>query len=403
MLAKLSGMEKSFIVQAKGLEEALDKAAVVLHCEKERIAYELLQEPRPRRRAQPSLLCKLRVTPVAQSAEEMSGGVEADEIWHVALPYSESELAFLPPAQFLEAVGRAVEKGALQSAWETSEKPDARNGVLRNISGNISRTSSPIDHAGDLHVYGNVQKGVRIKASGTIIVDGGVETAFLDAAGDIQIGEGLLGTARSTTGSVSCRFAQGANIEAAQGNIDVRESAMHCQMHARGAIEIGDILLGGSCYGENLVQARIAGSDSGIVTQIWTGRNHGLEGRIEQIRQRAIRHVERLSECDAICQSLMPMEKDGIACSGIDRARLWRACVRKARLNIDLRRLSREKSALLGMINGEHGSRVCITDRVYPNVKISIDNAGVDIQRLTQFATFSKDYDLGELRVTPYN
>ena len=69
-------MEKSLVVQGKSLDEAMDKAATLLHCPKERIAYEILQEPRPGRYGQPGVLCKLRVTPVSLAAEEL----DTDEV-----------------------------------------------------------------------------------------------------------------------------------------------------------------------------------------------------------------------------------------------------------------------------------------------------------------------------------
>jgi hypothetical protein len=54
------------------------------------------------------------------------------------------------------------------------------------------------------------------------------------------------------------------------------------------------------------------------------------------------------------------------------------------------------------MINGDRSARVCVTDRAYANVKISVDELTMDLQNVTQFVTFSKDYDAGELRITPY-
>jgi len=38
---------------------------------------------------------------------------------------------------------------------------------------------------------------------------------------------------------------------------------------------------------------------------------------------------------------------------------------------------------------------------VYPQVKILIDDAALEMRTMTQFATFSKDYETGEMRVTP--
>lgn len=394
-------MEKTFIVQGKGLEEALDTAAIVLHCEKHRVAYEILQEPQPGRYGQPGLLCKLRVISVAPSAEEMDARDAKDSLWEVNVPLSPEELTTLPPGLFLKELGEALARD-LASPIFAAFDPVRQAATRRVIHGPVSPSAGPIIHVGDLHIQGSVHAGVRMKATGSIIVDGGVETAFLDAGDDIQIAEGLFGTARSASGAIRCRFAQGAQIQALQGDIVVAESAMHCQIHAGCGVSIGDILLGGSCYGEALVQVRIAGSETDVPTTLTTGRNRHLQAQIERLRERALRHTERLTEIDAIRHEFLPLEETGEQISSADRVRLWRAVIRKARLSADLRRLSQQKSALLGMINVERGSRICITGHAYPGVKIGIDDTGLEIQNLTQYATFSKDYEVGELRTTPY-
>jgi hypothetical protein len=342
------------------------------------------------------------VTPVAPSADEISSREDHDPIWEVKIPLSSEELATLPSPFFLKEMGEALTR-ELGSAAFAAFRANGEQPSRRDIDGNVTPILGPIKHIGDLHIHGSVHKGSRVKATGSITVDGGVETAFLDAGDHITIEEGLLGTARSAMGSIRCGFAQGANMEALQGAVEVTEAAMHCQIYARHAVTIGDILLGGSCYGEDLVQVRIAGSESGVPTHLYSGRNRHLLEQIERIRQRALRHIERLAECDAIPADMREREEGGIMLAPEDRSRLWRAIIRKGRLNADLRQLSQQKSALLGMINKERGSRVCVSDRVYPGVKVGIDDTALEVRKLTQYVTFSKDYDLGELRMTPYH
>ena len=122
---------------------------------------------------------------------------------------------------------------------------------------------------------------MRVYAAGGIHVIGDVETAFLDAEGDIVIAGGLLGTARSRCGSVACKFAQGARLDAPRGDVSVRESAMQTHIRSGRSAFVGDILLGGTCYAENLVEARIAGSESGVPTVLVAGRNQRLSEGVE--------------------------------------------------------------------------------------------------------------------------
>lgn len=397
-------MEKSYIVQGKSLEETLDKGAVVLHCAKERVAYEVLQEARPGRYGQPGTLCKLRVTPIAPSVEEVAGP-EPQAPPSVPIPWEWDELAAMSSETFLAKMEAALAEASAEAARSNTVRSSAEEDapVRREIAGDVRFATGSIRHTGDIYIHGSVHKGMTVQATGSIHVVGSVETAFLDAGRDIVVDEGLYGTARSAFGHIQCRFAQGAQIRALRGDVTVAESALHCHIHAGRGISVGELLLGGTCYGEATIKACIAGSESGVPTVLMAGRNRRLYDQIEHIRQRALRCVQWLSESEAVRSELLPSEEAGEALAYEDRVRLWQAEACRTRVHTELRQLAHQKSKLLGMINAERSSRISILDRAHPNVRIGIDDAGREIQKLTQFATFTKDYESGELRMTSYH
>ncbi len=252
--------EKSLVVVGKSLEIALDKAAILLHCPKERIAYEILQQSKPGKYGQPGTPCKLRVTPVAPAAEalEAHGGMDEEEkLLRVVLPITREDMGAMPCRAFLSLLENEVRREANSTVFD--EPAAAGDEPLREVIGNVGLATGAISHAGDLYIHGSVLKGMTVRASGHVHILGDVETAFVDAGGNITIDGGLLGTARSAHGRITCRFAQGAQMDAAGGDIHVRESAMHSALHAAGEIAIGGTLLGGSCYGERGVNVHTAG------------------------------------------------------------------------------------------------------------------------------------------------
>jgi uncharacterized protein (DUF342 family) len=389
------------VVQGKSLEAALDKGAVLLHCPKERIAYEILQEPRPGRGGDPPVLCKLRVTPVALAAEEMEGEA-APKAVEERLPWPEWDLAVMPSSVFLLSLQNLMTliprvPQFPEPAPLPDEHPEPRREVIGDVTG-----GDPIRHDGDVRVYGSVRKGARIEAAGGIHVVGDVETAFLDAGGDILITGGLLGTARSRCGSVACKFAQGARLDARRGDVTIQESSMHSHLRAGRSVFVGEILLGGTAYAEVLLEARTAGSPSLVPTVLMAGRNRRLMEEVEEIRTKAAQLVSEMRGEEAVCRELMPSEEAGVPLPVEGRLRLWRALMAKTRISDTLTQMSRQKSRLLGMINADRSARVSVTDRAYPNVKVTVDDLTMDLKNLTQFVTFSKDYEGGELRVTPY-
>ena len=395
-------MEKSLVVQGKSLEDALDKAALLLHWPKERIAYEILQEPTPGRYGQSGVPCKLRVTPVSPAAEELAPDNPRMQEAEQRLPGAERDLEVMPSPVFLLSLQNLVSLVPRVSLFPDPTPMPPTQQEPREIIGDVNLGSGPLCHDGDVRIHGHVRKGLRVQAAGSIHVLGDVETAFLDAGGDIVLTGGLLGTARSRAGSIACRFAQGARLDAPQGDIAIRESAMHAHIRAGRSVTVGDILLGGSCYAEGLIEVRIAGSDSGVPTTLIAGPNKRLYEEVEAIRDRAQRTIAELRENDALCRALLPQEEAGAALPVSDRLRLWRALAAKARAGDALMQMSRQKSRLLGMINADHTARVCVTGRAYPRVKVIVDDQAQDLRDVIQYATFSKDYEAGELRITPY-
>ncbi len=397
--------DKSFIVQGKGLEEALGRAAVVLHCDRERVSYEILQDARPPRNGQPRQLCKLRV----KSGGPMLNGcapkppAPGDAVPAVvAVPWPMEELERLPCPLFLACLQESLAMLFVAPPASVASLPPAPPLPLTEMTGTLRAANGPLFHDGDLRLRGHIRQGAQVTVTGALFVVGDVETAALDAGGDIVIDGGLLGTARSARGSISCRFAQGAEIDAPLGDVRVTEAALHCQIEAGGSVTIGDILLGGSCYGEDGIETRIAGSESGMATLLAAGRNKRLRAEGKDLRARALRCIAESRECDQIRQRLLPAEERGVRLPAEDRARLWQALARRVQLQDALRRMASEKSRLLGMINGERGSRISIRERAYPGVKVLIDDLGLELDYVTQYAVFSKDYAAGALRLTPY-
>jgi len=399
-------MERSLVVTGKSLEQALTKASVLLHCDPANVGYEIVQLGKIGRSGVAETPYKLRVSamsPTADSGNQASNAEE--ELFTPHLPWLANTLAPLLPDMFCKALEQAFMDAVREAPaiLDLGPPPPAPNDApMKELSGDALTQGSTLDFDGHVRVFGNVRKGVTVKATGNIQVVGEVEAAVLEARGDVTVSGGLLGTIRSENGNVTCKFVQGGTIDAPFGNITIAESAMHATMHAGFCAKIGDVLLGGVCYGERRVDTRIAGSEMGVPTVLYAGLNKMLSDRIEEIRLRAERHMTRLQECERLRAELLPVEERGDELPIEDRVRLWKAAIKKGRIQADLQRMAREKAALLGLVNTEKSSKVCVKDRICPKVRVVVDDAVLEVKKTTQYVTFSKDYENGQLRTTSY-
>lgn len=166
--------------------------------------------------------------------------------------------------------------------------------------GEVNMASGNIHFEGTVEVAGEVAQGMKIEASGDIVVTGLVDGAVLRAGGDIRVAAGVIAKAQlHATGSVSARFAQGARIEA--GNlIALSEMAMECELESLNQIIIGGDapkrgrLSGGVTTAMTLLSVPVLGLAKGAVTRVILGANRELDASHEALQHRIMQ--EKASE-----------------------------------------------------------------------------------------------------------
>jgi len=148
---------------------------------------------------------------------------------------------------------------------------------------------------GTVKVDGDVVQGMKVQASGDIVVGGTVEGGLLEAGGDIRIACGVIAKSQlRAKGAISARFAEGCSLSAGTV-IALEDMALQCELQSLNQIIVGDKapqrgkLVGGSATTMMLLRVPILGSDKGGVTRVAVGANaeltqqlHALNLRLEQ-------------------------------------------------------------------------------------------------------------------------
>jgi uncharacterized protein (DUF342 family) len=390
--------EKSVVVQGKSIEEALQRAALLLHASTVDLAYEILQPGLVDQKGVVRIPYKLKVLPtVAPPSPREPDEFEDDS---VEPPFSTEQLEALTSEEFLHLLETNVANQPESLRARKSEQPYLTQKPLE-IQGDLTMTTGSVFNDGDIVIHGNVSRGVTVHAAGAIYVFGDVEVAQLEAGGNITIAGGMLGIARSMYGGVVCRYAHGAYIECVK-LLTIFESTMHSNIISSTEIDVGETILGGTCTAPMAIYAKVTGSETGVVTKLFSGRNNKVRDEAEAVRQEAARLVVKLSETTGIIRHLSPKESPGKKGTSEERLKLWTAMSEKARLNDKLVALARRKNALIASIDQDRSARIKIADKVHPQTQIEIDDVGMTVKKLTQYVTFSKDYEAGALRMTSF-
>ena len=153
----------------------------------------------------------------------------------------------------------------------------------------VNMATGNIAFDGTVNIDGEVLPGMKVHASGDIVVAGVVDNAVLVAGGDIRVAGGIIAKSRVRAGgAVSVRFVENAQVHAGT-NIVVEDSALQGELQANNQIIVGvkstqrGRLAGGSARAMMLIRTPILGSSTGGVTQLLLGVNPVLEAQYQEL------------------------------------------------------------------------------------------------------------------------
>ncbi|MBA4110507.1 MAG: hypothetical protein C0487_13040 [Leptothrix sp. (in: Bacteria)] len=152
-----------------------------------------------------------------------------------------------------------------------------------------SMASGNIAFDGTVHIEGDVLTGMKVQASGDIIVTGTVDGGHLEAGGSIKVGGGIIALATARAGdSVSARFVEHASVDAGVG-IAIDSMVLQSQLQAGNQIIVGTQspqrgrLVGGSARAMMLIRTPLLGDPASMVTQVLVGVNPVLEAQYQEV------------------------------------------------------------------------------------------------------------------------
>lgn len=253
----------------------------------------------------------------------------------------------LPDIQFgTELQGTATDSAdpQLLRAARGGQPVEVENGVIVNpviTVKNVDLTTGKIDFDGTLQVEGDIMADMSVQVTGDVIVQGMVESADINAGGNVAVAGGVLGRADKKAGSqnlaasaarIKCKGTLQAlymeNVHAEAGDaIVIAQSARHCELIAKNNIVVGGPqsgssgknagqIIGGRAQAGMLVQADVLGTNVATKTTIQVGVDPYLDEEIhklESIIQRKVNELDQVLKLIVHFQKNPQKNVDGIA------------------------------------------------------------------------------------------
>jgi len=156
----------------------------------------------------------------------------------------------------------------------------------------VNMATGNITFDGTVQIDGDVMQGMKVHATGDIVVKGMVEGGLLEAGGDVHVAGGIIAQAQVRAhGAVSARFGENCHVQAGTV-IAFDDMALQCELESLNQIIVGEKapqrgrLMGGTAVAMMQLRVPLLGSSKGGVTRVKVGANPALELQLHALKQR---------------------------------------------------------------------------------------------------------------------
>ena len=348
--------------------------------------------------------------------------VVAGQLLATKIPATEGEPGKTITGEILEAKpGKDVE---LQPGKNTELSPDgmsiistingqvvlARGKInvepVYEVNGDVDMRTGNILFLGTVIVKGNVEDGFSVKAAGDIEVRGSVGKCVLDAEGDINIKQGVMGKLGGmikSGGTVWSKFLEQVNV-VADKNVFVQDGIMHCNVDASEKVVCFGkraTIVGGRIRAGELVNTKTLGSVSFTETIVEVGVDPKSRQRLYDLENEKKEAEEQLHRLNANIRTLQNQKKTQRDFPPEKEELLEKMLSDREELNIRISEINEEMEELRSYLKLlKTVGKVSVSKNVYPGVRIGIKDIYYDVSNEFKAVTFV--LESGRIRVKKY-
>jgi len=240
------------------------------------------------------------------------------------------------------------------------------------VPGDIDLESGSVTSSVDIQVAGTVRDGFDVKSDKSITVGGAIESANVEAQGNIVVRGGILGHGQGNVragGDVVAKYCATAHLHAG-GNISIHKEARDSEIHAEGQFSAAHgIVIGGQLYAREGVEVATLGSQANTPTSVIIGIHPHVLKEAEILDREAASRAEVVAKTRQTIQPLLTNQKR-LPPSQKERATelLYQAdTIEEEIVNIQKRREEMIENA-----RAKNNPAVLVTKIIHPKVSIQI-------------------------------
>lgn len=263
--------------------------------------------------------------------------------------------------------------------------------TVHEVNGDVDYITGFVDFNGDLMINGNVGRDVTIRAGKTVTITGTVESAHIEAGGDVILKCGIQGNEKAVIisgGNVYADFIEQSSVTA-KGTVQAN-SIVNCTVEAGEKVILTGkkgILLGGHTHALRGVEAACFGNDAELRTEVSAGID-----RTTYLRRSSL--TKQLAEIDnlleAATEEIDVIEKQQLLAneSSLNEMKLNQVKERKLELEDKKVQITKEYDEVSALIESCRNVTIRATGNIHRGVKLSINNGALLIERSTCYMSY---------------
>ncbi|MCK5568476.1 MAG: DUF342 domain-containing protein, partial [Spirochaetes bacterium] len=277
---------------------------------------------------------------------------------------------------------------------------------IYEIKGDVDMHTGNILFLGTVIVKGNVEDGFSIKAAGDIEIKGSVGKCLLDAEGDVNIKQGVMGKLGGTIktgGSVWSKFLEQVTV-IADKNVFVQDGIMHCRVDATEKVVCFGkraTIVGGRIRAGEIVNTKTLGSVSFTETIVEVGVDPKSRQRLFDLEKEQSKNEDSMEKLNTNITTLENQQKIKRKFTEEKRELLEQMLTSREELLVRINEIREEMDELKSYLKLlKTIGKTSVSKNVYPGVKIGIKDTYFDVANEFKYITFV--LESGRIRMKKY-
>lgn len=257
---------------------------------------------------------------------------------------------------------------------------------------NVDTSTGNIEYTGSVKVNGNVMNGLKINATGNVLISGIVEGAQIIAGGNIVIARGMNGMTRGILkagGNVIAKFIENATVEAV-GYVNT-ESILHSNVSAGTEIEVTGrkgFITGGRVQAVQKITVKTLGAMMGAPTIAEVGVNPIVKQEYAQCQKEVVDLVKQIRMQQPVLAGFAEKRAKGIKVSPEQMKYIKEVAQNLEKQKVALEQKNDRMKELRQCFDVEIQSSVVVKGEVYPGTTIIIGDLSAVIQEVYHYCKF---------------